>query len=203
MTSTSALFIIVSTGIITWGLFRLLIGFLFSPQKPISFLGIKIQGIIPSYRKQLILQAGKWINTQGIPNLNLQEKLADPGNLEQLMPIIDEHIDDFLRNKLAKEMPMISMFISDKLIAKLKDTFMQEIAQLLPKLLGSFAGQLQQRMDATVLLNQLSDNYPNHKIATIFNNSLQKEIAKGSIFALVFGIIAGIVQLIILHFFIL
>jgi uncharacterized membrane protein YheB (UPF0754 family) len=200
MTVKSALFIILSSGIITWGLFRLFIGFLFSPQKPVSFLGIKIQGIIPGYRKQLILQVGGWINTQAIPNLKLEEKLTAPGNLEQLMPIIDTHIDDFLRHKLAKEMPMISMFISDKLIAKLKETFMQEIAQLLPKLLGSFAGQLQKKMDATIFLHQLSDNYPDHKIASIFNNSLLKEIAKGSIFALLFGMIAGIAQVIILHF---
>ncbi|MFZ9694960.1 MAG: hypothetical protein ACO3AY_03705 [Chitinophagaceae bacterium] len=200
MTITNVLFIVLSTGIITWSLFRLLIGFLFSPQKPINFLRIKIQGIIPGYRKQLIQQVGEWINTQAIPKLQLQEKLTAPGNLEQLMPIIDEHIDDFLRNKLAKEMPMISMFISDKLIEKLKETFMQEIAHLLPKLLGSFAGQLQQKMDATVFLHQLSDNFPDHKIASIFNNSLQKEITKGSIFVLLFGTVAGIVQVIILYF---
>jgi uncharacterized membrane protein YheB (UPF0754 family) len=200
MTATSALFIILSSGIISCGLFRLLIVFLFRPQKPFTVLGIKIQGIIPCYRKQLIQQVGAWINTQAIPNLKLEEKLTAPGNLEQLMPIIETHIDDFLRNKLAKEMPMISMFISDKLIAKLKETFMQEIAQLLPKLLGSFAGQLQQKADATLFLYQLSDNYPDHKIQSVFNITLQKEIAKGSIFSLLFGIVAGIVQVIILYF---
>jgi hypothetical protein len=198
MNLQSALFIIGSSGLITWALFKLFMGFLFSPQNPILVAGIKIQGVIPGYRKQLIKELGAWINTQAIPYLKLEEKLTAPGNLEKLMPIIDTHIDDFLRHKLAKEMPMISMFISDKLIAKLKDTFMQEIALLLPKLLGSFAGQLQQNMDATIFLNQLSENYPDHKIQSIFNNSLQKEIAKGSNFAVLFGMIAGLIQVIIL-----
>lgn len=200
MTVSIAIFIIISSGAISWLLFQLLLGFLFSPKKPLLLLGYKIQGIIPQYRSRLIAKIGEWINTRAIPNLNLQEKLTAPGNLEQLMPIIEEHIDDFLRNKLTKEMPIISMFIGDKTIVKLKETFLQEIAQLLPKLLQSFAGQLQEKMDATNFINQLSDNYPDHKIQLIFKQSLQKEITKGSIFAFLFGMIAGLAQIIILYF---
>lgn len=199
MTATIALFIIGSTGIICWLFFRGLVTFLFSPQKPVTIGGMKIQGLVPQYRNQLIQQTGVWINTQLIPTLKLEEKLTASENLEKLMPVIEEHIDDFLRNKLTQEMPMISMFIGDKTINKLKETFLKEISTLLPKLLVSFAGQLQHQMDATVFLHQLSNNYPDHKIQSIFNHSLQKEIKKGSSFALLFGLIAGLLQVIILY----
>lgn len=199
MTVTIALIIIGSTGIICWLFFRVLLIFLFSPLKPVSLAGMKIQGLLPRYRIQLIRETGVWINTQLIPTLKLEEKLIAPENLEKLMPVIEEHIDDFLRHKLTQEMPMISMFIGDKTINKLKETFLKEISNLLPKLLVSFAGQLQGNMDATVFLHQLSNNYPDHKIQSIFNHSLQKEIKKGSNFALLFGLIAGLIQVIILY----
>lgn len=199
MTAIIALFIIGSTGIVCWLFFRVLVHFLFSPLKPVTIGGMKIQGLLPRYRNQLIQETGVWINTQLIPTLKLEEKLTDPGTLEKLMPVIEEHIDDFLRNKLTQEMPMISMFIGDKTINKLKETFLKEISNLLPKLLVSFAVQLQQKMDATVFLHQLSNNYPDHKIQSIFYNSLQKEIKKGASFALLFGLIAGLLQVIVIY----
>jgi uncharacterized membrane protein YheB (UPF0754 family) len=199
MTATIALFIIGSTGVICWLFFRGLLSFLFSPVKPIIIAGLKIQGILPRFRNQLIQETGEWINTQLMPSLKLEEKLTDPGTLNKLLPVIEEHIDDFLRNKLTQEMPMISMFIGDKTINKLKETFLKEISNLLPKLLLSFAGELQQKMDATVFLHQLSNNYPDHKIKSIFTHSLQKEIQKGTNIALLFGAIAGLIQVIILY----
>lgn len=199
MTATIALFIIASTAVICWLLFKLLLGILFQPVKPIVIGGITIQGLLPRYKNQLISQIGEWINTTALPKLKLEEKITDPGSLEKLMPLIEEHIDDFLRNKLTKEMPMISMFIGDKTLSKLKETFLQEISNLLPKLLHSFAGQLQQKMDATVFINQLSLHYPDHKIQSVFNKTLRKEITKASNFAFLFGMVAGLAQVIILY----
>ena len=48
------------------------------------------------------------------------------------MPMIEDHVDEFLRHKLGKEMPCLSLFIGDKTIKHSKWIFMQELEDAFP-----------------------------------------------------------------------
>src|SRR6185503_13153356 len=62
-----------------------------------------------------------------IPNTDdMERKISDPAVLKTASPLIEKHVDDFLRIRLSKEMPFISHFIGDKTISSLKNLFMQE-----------------------------------------------------------------------------
>src|SRR5262245_57398270 len=69
----------------------------------------------------------------------ISEKISDANNLERLMPLIDAHVDEFLRHRLSKEMPMISMFIGNKTIEKLKGAFIGELKSIFPKIMAQLA----------------------------------------------------------------
>src|SRR4051812_8843963 len=48
----------------------------------------------------------------------ITKKVAGPEQLLRLMPVIETHIDDFLRNRLKIAIPMIGMLIGDRTIAQ-------------------------------------------------------------------------------------
>ncbi len=126
-------FILFSCGIIL-----LLTTMLFHPKKPIHILGWGIQGFIPASLPNFTIS----LKNQ-IPNLlpsfqSIEEKLLQPENFEKIMPMIEEHIDDFLRNKLSESMPMISMFIGDRTINQLKELFMKELTVIFPATIQSY-----------------------------------------------------------------
>ena len=77
-----------------------------------------------------------------ISAINLEDKIGDPANFQKLVPLIENHVDDFLRNKLKEQMPMISMFIGDKTITTMKGVFMKELENMFPQIMRQFASNL-------------------------------------------------------------
>jgi uncharacterized membrane protein YheB (UPF0754 family) len=200
MTTASVFFIVGSTSLSTFLLYKLFVGALFYPTTPISFLGIRFQGILPGFRKKIASNAGKWLKEEVFPRLQLEKKLGAPENIEKLLPLIEEHVDEFLQHKLTQQMPMISMFVGEKMLGKLKETFMQEIAAMLPKLLQSFGQNLQEQVDLSSLIAKISDEYPDAKLKQLIKNKFRKQLNTGAIIAILLGSIAGLLQVAILNY---
>lgn len=130
--------------------------------------------------------------------LKLQELISSPSNIEKLLPLIESHIDNFLRHKLPQEMPMVSMFVGEKTIGKLKDTFLQEIAAMLPVLLLSFVQNFEKNVDVRPLLQKVLDAYPDTKLEDLVKKTFAKEIRAGGILAAWVGLLIGLLQVAVL-----
>jgi hypothetical protein len=94
------------------------------------------------------------------------------------MPMVESHIDHFLREKLSAEMPMISMFIGEKTIQQLKGIFIAEIQTLFPDMLSQYLDKLERELD----------------LKKILAVQLQKPLRNARIMAGVFGFAVGLVQ---------
>lgn len=105
-------------------------------------LRLVLQRILPAQKNRIANAAGQFAAREFKAFANLEEKINDPRNLESILPMIESHIDNFLNEKLKKEMPMISMFIGSKTTDKLKEVFMKEIQELFPQVIGKFASNL-------------------------------------------------------------
>ena len=142
------LFIIpVISAFIGWVTNWVAIKMLFHPREPKKILGITIQGIFPKRQKQFAEKLGKLVSDEFLSFEDIEQKISSPDNLKKIMPMIENHIDDFLRNRLSVEMPVISMFIGDKTITKLKGAFMTEI---IGSVIGFIIGLVQ------ILITQLT-----------------------------------------------
>jgi hypothetical protein len=72
----------------------------------------------------------------------LSPLLSDPALTRSMLPLAEGHIDDFLRNKLPKAMPVIGMLIGDKTITQFKAVFMEELQALFPVFMEGCAARL-------------------------------------------------------------
>lgn len=167
------LFIPLLTIAASWSVVFFTEKILLYPVEPRSFLGIRVQGLLHRYRPQLIDGLSARIQTAFEKMEGLETRLTDPENFSRLKPTIEEHIDDFLRNKLKEQMPMISMFIGDKTVNTLKTIFIAEIEQLFPRVIGQYAGNLKKDLQLGQLvkekLNAISSTDINNQLAPLLH----------------------------------
>ncbi|HZI54007.1 MAG TPA: DUF445 domain-containing protein, partial [Chitinophagaceae bacterium] len=129
---------------------------------------------------------------------DIEKKISDPANMHKIKPLIETHIDDFLRNKLKDQMPMISMFIGDKTINTLKTVFMKEIEDLFPQVMQQFAGDIKNDLNVEQMVVLKIKNIPPEKVESILYQDLAKELRLASVGAVALGLLIGFLQLVII-----
>ena len=167
---------------------------LFHPKVPIKVLGIHFHGIFPKRQKQFAEKLGKLVSEELLSFSDIEQKIADPANIEKLMPYVETHIDHFLRVKLAEEMPMISMFIGDKTINQMKGIFIQELQTLFPQIMENYMGQLQQDLDLEDIVVKKVSGFSSDKLEEILQAIMSKEFRFVEIIGGVLGFIIGLLQ---------
>jgi uncharacterized membrane protein YheB (UPF0754 family) len=170
---------------------------LFHPRLPVKVLGITFQGIFPKRQHQFAQKLGKLVSEELLSFKDIEAKITDESNLKQVMPIVETHIDNFLRNKLASEMPIISMFIGDKTIEQLKSVFMKELESLFPVLMTSYMGKLRHELDLEAIVTEKVSNFSSDKLEEILQSIMSKEFKFIEIIGAVLGFLIGILQVLI------
>ena len=170
---------------------------LFHPRQPKKILGITFHGIFPKRQQQFAEKLGKLVSAEFLSFDDIEEKISNPENLKKIMPMIENHIDDFLRNRLSTEMPVISMFIGDKTISKLKESFMKEIEILFPQVMKQFASNLKNELDLEQIVIQKVSGFSSDKLEEVLQQIMSKEFRFVEVIGAVIGFIIGLVQVII------
>ena len=170
---------------------------LFHPRKPVNILGISFQGIFPKRQKQFASRLGKLVSTELLSFEEIQKVITHPDNLEGLMPKLEDAIDHFLRNKLSEVMPMISMFIGDKTIDKIKTVLTEEIQQLFPEMIQQYVASMKDNLDLESIVTEKVTNFSSDKLESILYQVMSKEFRFIEILGGVLGFIIGIVQVLI------
>jgi uncharacterized membrane protein YheB (UPF0754 family) len=190
-------FIPLLSAFIGWITIRLAIKLLFRPFSPKKIFGFSLQGILPAQKMEIARQAGNYVAKQ-FSLAGIEQKINDPKNFEAVRPVIETHIDDFLRNKLKEQMPMISMFIGDKTINTLKTIFIQEIETLFPEVMQQFAGNLKNEFNPEQMVVSKITSLSPQQLETTFYHNMKKEMRVASLFGTAIGLLIGLLQLAIL-----
>jgi uncharacterized membrane protein YheB (UPF0754 family) len=170
---------------------------LFRPKQPKKILGITFHGIFPKRQMQFAQHLGKLVSKELLSYTDIEEKITHPDNLKKIMPIVDEHIENFLKNKLSTSLPMLSMFIGDKTIQQLKETFMVELEELFPILMKNYMGTLQQELDLEKIVVEKVSNFSSEKLEEILLQIMSKEFKFVEIIGAVLGFLIGLLQVLL------
>jgi uncharacterized membrane protein YheB (UPF0754 family) len=173
---------------------------LFHPKEPKRILGITFHGIFPKRQKSFAEKLGKMISAEFLSFEDIEQKIANPQNLQKLMPMIEGHVDNFLKNKLSDEMPFLSLFIGEKTIRSLKKIFMQELEALFPQLMKGYAKQLESELDLEKIVTEKVSAFSSDKLESILYQIMSKEFRFVETLGGVIGFIIGILQVLINYF---
>lgn len=180
--------------IIGWLIMSAALWFVFRPVKPVHIFGIRIQGILPKKKAALDSTLSKYIVQHFVSFEEIEQKLVNPESFQKIFPSIEAHIDDFLRHKLSKSMPMLSMFIGDKTISHLKSVFMEELAELFPAVMKNYFGRLQQEIDLEGVLHAKLAQIPPERIEADVKKLLAKEWNKAKMIGFFIGLITSTIS---------
>jgi uncharacterized membrane protein YheB (UPF0754 family) len=183
-----------------WLVIKMLFILLFRPQNPKSLLGLHIQGVFPAKQPVIAFQIGKLAAKEFFSTKIIEEKITDPANLQKIMPAIEEHIDDFLRNKLKKEMPVVGMFVGDKTINSLKKVFLAELESLFPKIMGKFVSNMANDINIEQLVSQKINGISIEELETAFYKNFSGKLKLVSLFGTLIGLLIGFVTMMIIYY---
>jgi len=181
-----------------WITIKLALTLLFRPREPRKILGFTFQGILPKQRQEVTARLGQIAAREFSSFIWLEQKISDPAALEKIKPLIEIHIDDFLRNKLKEQMPMIGMFIGDKTINTLKVVFLQEIETLFPQVMQQYAGNLKNELNIEQIVVSKISAVSSATIESHLYKNLGKEFRMANKLGAVIGFLIGIIQLLII-----
>ncbi len=194
------LLIPVISAFIGWFTNWIAIKMLFHPREPFKFLGLTIQGIFPKRQQQFAEKLGKLVSEELLSFKDISLKITDPSNLDQLLPHVEDHIDNFLKVKLKESMPVVGMFIGDKTVGQLKAVFVEELRELFPTLMERYMVSLQEQLDLEKIVVEKVRSFSSDKLEEILLQIMAKEFRFVEILGGVVGLLIGMVQVAITYF---
>ncbi|MBS1564004.1 MAG: hypothetical protein JST39_06425 [Bacteroidetes bacterium] len=166
----------LACGALGWVIHRLALLLVFAPVEPRSFLGLRIQGLLPRRREALIAQIADAAAAFMPDAAALETIIANPAHFQKIMPVVEEQIDHFLRVKLKQSMPVVGMFIGDKTIGQLKAVFVTELEQIFPSVMKNYAAGLAGEFDVKRLITQKLSAMPAGTLVEQVKNGLRQEM---------------------------
>jgi uncharacterized membrane protein YheB (UPF0754 family) len=191
------LLLILISGFIGWVTNWIAIKMLFHPRKPFKILGLTLQGIFPKNQSQFAQKLGKLVSGEFLSFTDIEQKISEPGNIQKMMPVIEQHVDRFIRDRLSEQLPMISMFLGDKTLARLKATFLQEIERMLPEVMRSYAGELRTELDLEGIITEKVSHFSSDRLEELLYQIMAKEFRFVEWVGAVIGLLIGMVQVLL------
>jgi hypothetical protein len=148
-------------------------------------------------KNELIAAAAHALNSEIIRLDFINKKLTSAETLYKAMPAIEAHIDNFLHKKLKEAIPVISMFIGEKITAQLKELFLEELKDLFPSVMSQFIGNLSQsgELEKEIALKLQTISIAETK--AFFYQKFRGPLRKAELGFACTGLLAGIIQLLL------
>lgn len=191
------LLLILISGFIGWVTNWIAIKMLFHPRKPFKILGLTLQGIFPKNQSQFAQKLGKLVSGEFLSFADIAQKISEPGNIQKIMPVIEQHVDRFLKERLHEQLPMISMFLGDKTLARLKATFLQEIETMLPEVMRTYAGELKTELDLEGIITEKVSRFSSDRLEELLYQIMAKEFRFVEWVGAAIGLLIGILQVLL------
>ncbi|MBG9374886.1 hypothetical protein I5907_01460 [Panacibacter sp. DH6] len=152
-------------------------------------------GLLARVKGPLAASIASALNKEILNSSLLTQQLTSEKTLENAMPVIETHTDHFLNHKLKEAIPVISMFVGEKIISQLKELFLQELKELFPSVMSQFIGNLSQsgslEQEIVLKLHTISISASRQLFYRRFGQSIRNI---EFIFAAA-GLVAGFIQL--------
>ena len=172
---------------------------LFHPKEPKNFGLFKVQGVFPKRQKLMAEKLGHIVAAELFSIDDVVEKMKSADNTE-VLGFVESKIDNFINVKLSGSMPMLAMFLNDDLKNKIKTTLMEEIAEVIPGVIDSYANKLKNEVDVEAIVYEKVLNFSSDKLEEILYSIMKKEFIFIELLGGVLGFLIGIIQLFIVLF---
>jgi len=168
---------------------------LFHPRQPMNLGFMTLQGIFPKRQRQFAEKLGKLVADELLSFDDIREKLTDPEKIKNIIPLVEGHLEHFLRVKLPDAMPVLSMFIGDSTIKQIKDVLVKELDTLFPMMIAQYLDNVKDELDLEKIVTDKVAAFSSDKLEQILQGIMSREFRFVEIIGGVLGFLIGLLQL--------
>ena len=172
---------------------------LFHPVKPINLGLFTIQGIFPKRQKAMAEKLGKIVATELFSIDDIIFKMKSVDNVE-VLKFVESKLDDFINLKLSTSMPMLAMFLNDDLKSKIKMALLNEIGDVIPGIIDTYANKLKDEVNIEAIVYEKVINFSSDKMEEVLYSIMKKEFKFIEVLGGVLGFFIGMIQLLLVFY---
>lgn len=183
---------------IGWVTNYLAIKMLFHPRVEKNFYLFKLHGIFPKRQSVLAARLAKIVATELFTIESLRAKVETEETKQEAREMIQQKIEDYLKNFLLEKAPFLAGFLDEKRMEQIRDKIGAEIDKVLPTMIGKLAGQIDSKHIEEVVYDKVS-TFSSEKLEGLLMSVLQKELKFIELAGAILGFLIGVIQLLIVQ----
>lgn len=192
--------LMVSVGVfIGWITNMVAVRMLFRPHNEIKVLWFKLQGLIPKRKKELASNIARAIDEQLISIRDITAKINAIELEGELDPIVTKIVEGKLKDELLKKMPMLAMFVNEKMIEKIKEYIKQAIYDNREEFIKVFERKLEENMDFRAIISERVEKFSLNELEKLILEVAGRELKEIEILGGILGGVVGALQFIIMR----
>ena len=172
---------------------------LFHPKKPVRILFFVIQGIFHLRQKEIAKKLGSTIERKLFSHQDIQLVMKSDDIKQNLLPVIEKYIEDFVSNRLVSIHPMMAM-LPPNMLELIQEKLLEEIQNMLPELLKEAGKSLESGIDIKETIRKKIENFDVSELEDILFSILKSEFKMIEYIGGVLGFFIGISQILIIKF---
>jgi uncharacterized membrane protein YheB (UPF0754 family) len=169
---------------------------LFHPVKPLNLGLFTVQGIFPKRQKAMAEKLGKIVATELFSIDDIVSKMKSADNAE-VLSFVESKLDDFINVKLSTSMPMLAMFLNDDLKNKIKTALLNEIGEVIPGIIDTYANKLKEEVNIEHIVYDKVINFSSDKMEEVLYSIMKKEFKFIEVLGGILGFFIGLIQLLL------
>lgn len=140
---------------------------------------------------------GAYAGSQLFSINDIKSRLTDPEKIRSIIPVVETHLDSFLRERLPKAMPVLSMFIGDSTINQIKSHLVTELDALFPIMISQYLDNVQQDLNLEKIVTDKISSISAEKLESTTRQQFGKELNQFRLLGALTGLITGLLAVVI------
>ena len=166
---------------------------LFRPHKPVRFLGVAFQGLVPRRQKEIAQSLGSMIERDLFSQEDIHAALSGAETAEEAAAFLSEQVDVFAQ-KIASQNPMVGMFLQGPLLDQIKQMLSSQMAERFPQFMERIVARVEHRLDVSEIVARKIEGFDLSKLESLIYEVSSRELKTIEILGGVLGFIVGLAQ---------
>lgn len=181
---------------IGWFTNYLAVKMLFRPRRPVTLLGIRIQGLIPHRRDELARTIAEVVEQELLAGDDVAQALQSEAFRSRLTDLLDERLAEQLRQALASR-PLAREFLTEEVLAPIRRGLIREVMNAFPSAAGLLREALAEHLDVGEIVSEKVRQLDLDRLEALVFRVARQEFRYIELVGGLIGLVVGLVQMLL------
>lgn len=165
-----------------------------------KIVGYRSCGILPVLQPLLATKVAAAIEKELLSDEHGDNGMHNQLIMQELKPVIEQHVDRFLEERLIEAFPLLAKFMGEKTMLKLKEAFLAEIETIFPLLVKEYGARLLGQYEPAKLVEKMMSEIDSRELKKTIKVKAAPQLLMIKFAGAVAGIGIALLQLLALMF---